>query len=64
MNFQPLITRKELAAKAGISVDTLTRKYGTQLELARSKAIEKPVCYFAQRAVNILMKSDALAQET
>lgn len=63
MNFQPTITRKELAAKAGFSVDTLTRKYGEKLEAARCQAVEKPVTYFATRATSILIRAGAVATE-
>ena len=63
MNFQPLITRKELAAKVGISVDTLNRKYESALQPAKSRATEKPVTYFAGKAFRILLKAGALASD-
>lgn len=61
MNFQPTVTRKELAAKIGMSVDTLRDKYGQRLETARCHAIERPITYFAPKATAILIRAGALA---
>ena len=63
MNFQPLVTRKDLAETLHVSVDTVREKYGRMLEPARCRATIKPVTYFEDRANRILLKAGALAQE-
>jgi FixJ family two-component response regulator len=62
MNPNPHMTRKEIAAQLGVSVDTVERhekKWG--LDKLRSRVCQKPVLYWRQRTITLLTNRGLLA---
>jgi hypothetical protein len=59
----PTIQRKDIAQAAGVSVDTIARKYTRLLAPARCRAIERPLTYFRTRANRILLDHQIISEE-
>lgn len=63
MNVCPTIQRKDIAQKAGVSVDTVARRYTRILAPAICRSVKKPLTYFRARASRILIDSGIIEDE-
>ena len=60
---RPTVTIKEIAAAAGVSVDTVRRrkkKWG--LDKCQSRATRIPIAFFTQEASEVLIKHRIISQ--